>query len=156
MQIQQLMTTDLKTCNPDQTLDAAARVMWECDCGVVPVVANDRVVGMITDRDICMAAYTQNRLLTQIRISTIGMKPVITVRPDDTLASAESLMQRHQVRRLAVVDASGRLVGIVSMGDLARVAGRNPRNVQSDEITRTLAAISEPRAGTRGESRAHT
>ena len=60
MNVEQLMTTDLRTCSPEDTLDCAARIMWEKDCGVVPIVDGaDRVVGMITDRDICIASYTQ-------------------------------------------------------------------------------------------------
>jgi CBS domain-containing protein len=128
-------------------LDCAARIMWEKDCGVVPIVdAGAQAVGMITDRDICIAAYTQNTLLGQIPISSIGLKPVVAVRPHDSAQSAESLMQKHQVRRLAVVDDAGRLVGMLSLNDLARGSGHHPRDLPSDEIARTLAAISQPRA----------
>jgi CBS domain-containing protein len=146
MKIEDLMSKDLHTCSPSETLDCAARVMWECDCGVVPIVDGAaHVVGMITDRDVCMAAYTQNKLLSQIPISSIGMKPVVTVRPDESPEQAESLMQRHQLRRLAVVDRDDRLVGMLSLNDLARRAGRSPRDVKSEAIARTLAAISQPR-----------
>jgi DNA polymerase-3 subunit epsilon/CBS domain-containing protein len=101
---------------------------------------------MITDRDICMAAYTQARVLGQIPISSIAMKPVVTVRPEDSARTAEGLMQRHQIRRLAVIDGRGRLVGMLSLNDLARSSGRHPQDLPMDEVARTLAAISQPRA----------
>jgi CBS domain-containing protein len=155
MNVDQMMTTNLRTCSPQHMLDCAARIMWENDCGVVPIVdAGDRVVGMITDRDICIAAYTQNQLLNQIPVSSIAMKPVVTVRPEDTAQTAESSMQRHQIRRLAVVDGNGRLVGMLSLNDLARSAGRNNRDLPPDEVVRTLAAICQPRAANRSNATA--
>ena len=149
MNIEQLMSRDTRSCSPDDTLDCAARSMWERDCGVVPIVeAGGRVVGMITDRDICMAAYTQNQLLAQIPIRTVAMKPVVTVRPQESAQVAESLMQRHQLRRLAVIDDRNRLVGILSLNDLARCAGRHPQEIPTAEIAKTLAAIGQPRGTT--------
>jgi CBS domain-containing protein len=154
MNVEQLMTKDLSMCSPNDALDCAARVMWEKDCGVVPIVDGERIVGMITDRDICIAAYTQNRLLGQILISSVAMKPVVSVRPEDSIQQAEDEMQRHQVRRVAVVDNRGRLVGMLSLNDLARSATKNPRDVPTDEIARTLAAICQPRAQKASSARA--
>ena len=148
MNVDALMTKKLKTCSPDHPLSCAARTMWESDCGVVPVVDDaQHVVGMITDRDICIAAYTQNRLLSDIPISSIALKPVVTVRPHDSAETAEALMQRHQVRRLAVIGEGDRLVGMLSLNDLARVSGHHPREVPSEGVARTLAAISQPHNG---------
>ena len=147
MNIEQLMSKDLRTCSQNDALDCAARIMWEKDCGVVPIVDSDnRVVGMITDRDICVAAYTQDRLLKHIPISSIGMKPVVAVRPHDSPQTAEGLMQKHQVRRVAVTDERGRLVGMLSLNDLAREAARHPRELSTDEVMKTLAVIGQPRA----------
>lgn len=146
MNVEQLMSKDLRTCSQNETLDCAARVMWERDCGVVPIVDSAKhVVGMITDRDICIAVYTQNKLLAQIPISTIGMKPVVCVHPQDSAQTAEALMQEHQIRRLAVTDNKGRIVGMLSINDLARGAARHPRDLPTEEITMTLAAIGRPR-----------
>lgn len=152
MNVEHLMTRDSRTCDPSQTLDCAARIMWEEDCGVVPVVDSStrRAVGVITDRDICMAAYTKNVLLNQIPISSIAMKPVVAVRPHDSAQVAEDLMRKHQVRRLIVVDDRGHLVGILSLNDIARASGRSPRDLPSEEIAKTLAAISEPRGASPG------
>jgi CBS domain-containing protein len=147
MNVEGLMTTNLETCTDDHRLDCAARIMWERDCGVVPVVDGDgKIAGMLTDRDICIAGYTQNRVLSEIPIaSVIGSKAVVTVHPTDSVEMAEGLMRQHQLRRLAVVDSGGRLVGVLSLNDLARGAGRHPRDVSTEGIARTLAAISEPR-----------
>lgn len=152
MKIADVMSKDVRSCSPDETLDCAARIMWEHDCGAVPVVdGRGQIIGMITDRDICMAAYTQHERLSEIRISAIGLKPVVTVRPDEAPRSAEQLMQQHQLRRVPVADG-GRVVGILSINDLARCATRNPRELPADEIARTLAEISKPRRATAGSS----
>lgn len=151
MKIEDIMSRSLKTCMRDHTLDCAARIMWENDCGVVPIVDNaGRVVGMITDRDICFAVLTQNRLLGQIRADSVAIKPVITVRANESAQQAEALMQRHQLRRLPVVNDSGKLIGILSLNDLARASGQSPRDLPSEEIMRTLAAISQPTRGMTG------
>jgi CBS-domain-containing membrane protein len=122
--------------------------MWENDCGVVPVVDDDgRVVGMITDRDVCMAAYTQGRLLSQIRVANAMAKEVHGVLETDTLESAEASMRRVRVRRVPVLDEDGRLRGILAMNDLIRHAhrtvGRKRNGLSGDSIVRTLAEICE-------------
>jgi signal-transduction protein with cAMP-binding, CBS, and nucleotidyltransferase domain len=117
----------------------------------VPVVdGDDRVVGMITDRDICMAAYTQGRPLWQIPVSNAMAKQVHAVRENDLLETAEGLMRNARVRRVPVLDGDGRLRGILSMNDLARHAhrkvGRKTNGLSGDSIVQTLAAICEPHA----------
>ena len=126
--------------------------MWENDCGVVPIVdGGGRVVGMITDRDICMAAYTQGRPLWQISVTKAMAKEVHGVLETERIEAAESLMQRARVRRLAVLDRDGRLKGILSLSDLARRARRSTARRSSglhNGLAQTLAAICEPRAHT--------
>lgn len=148
MKISELMTRDVKTCAPADTLQRAAQIMWENDCGIVPIVEGDRVVGMITDRDVCMAAYTQGQPLWQIPVSGAMATDVHGVHEDDSLDAAESLMQRMRVRRVPVLDGGGRLKGILSMNDLARHSRRSTRygdGLSGDSIVRILGAISEPR-----------
>ncbi|MBI4516536.1 MAG: CBS domain-containing protein [Deltaproteobacteria bacterium] len=153
MSVAEMMSQDVKTCRPQDTLNSAAHLMWEFDCGCVPVVDSDNhVVGMLTDRDICMAAYTQGALLSELGVASAMSKEVYTCGPQDTPAAAEELMRAHQIRRLPVVDAAGRLVGLVSLNDLAREAGRQParktkRQVKADEVITTLAAICARRPG---------
>jgi CBS domain-containing protein len=120
MNAHQLMTRDPATCRPDDALDLAARLMWECDSGVVPVVDEQhRVVGMLTDRDALMAAFTQGRALHELPVALAMSASVVTCRPDDDISRVEGLMRQHQLRRLAVVDEERRLIGIVSLNDLA-------------------------------------
>lgn len=127
--------------------------MWERDCGCVPVLDKDRVpVGIVTDRDVCMGAYTQGLSLHAMQVQSIMAKPVLSCLPDDDLVMAGKLMRDNKVHRLPVCDQAGKLVGIVSLSDLARANGRKAsgggtgRAVRSSEIAEVLAALSEPRA----------
>jgi CBS domain-containing protein len=147
MNIGKLMTRDPAMCGPHDTLHRAAELLWERDCGVVPVVDGERrPIAVITDRDICMAAYTQGRPLGSILVSSAASRSVVVVREGDPFDVAESLWQAHRIRRLPVVDADGRLVGILSLNDVARRAsfGHRPGGLNADRITRTLAAICAP------------
>lgn len=151
MLVSELMRSDVKTCSPDDTLARAAQLMWENDIGVVPVVENDRVIGVLTDRDMCMSAFMQGKPLHEIRVSDVASKRLVTVSASDSLDVAEQRMREHQVRRLPVVmDGSNRLAGMLSLGDLARNIYRDA--ISSDSVGRTLEAISEP-AGTRPATR---
>jgi CBS domain-containing protein len=150
MNVGQLMTQNVRACHPDDTLNTAAQIMWDNDCGCVPVVdADRRVVGMLTDRDICMAAYTQGGSLRMLRVSSAMSEKVYSCKPEDTLAAAEELMREKMIRRLPVTDAQGHLVGIISLNDVAREAegerARPRKDVTADEVGLTLAAICRPR-----------
>jgi len=153
MNVGQLMTQNVRTCHSEDTLHTAAQIMWDNDCGCVPVTdADRRVVGMLTDRDICMAAYTQGGPLRALKVSSAMSKKLHACKPEDSLATAEEILRANQIRRLPVVDHEGRLVGIVSLNDLAREAegertrGAKMREVTVEEIGATLAAICTPRA----------
>jgi CBS domain-containing protein len=117
------MTKSVHCCGANDSLQRAAQIMWENDCGAVPVAdENNRVVGMITDRDICMAAYIQGRPLWQMPVGSTMAKQVHGVRETDPLETVETLMRRMQVRRVPVIDGGGQIKGILSMNDLARHA----------------------------------
>jgi CBS domain-containing protein len=148
MKVQELMSTRLLTCRSDETLNRAAQIMWEFDCGVVPVVDEEsRVVGMLTDRDICMAAYTQGRPLWQIPVAAACSKGARACTVNDTLQTAEATMRTAQLHRIPVVDHDGKICGILSLSDLAQHAHK-PRHVADglsyESIASTLAAISRP------------
>ncbi len=150
MNVGQLMTQNIRACRLEDTLDIAAQIMWDNDCGCVPVIdAHRRVVGMLTDRDICMAAYTQGGSLRMLRVSSAMSKKVYSCKPEDTLAAAEELMRANLIRRLPVTDAEGHLVGIISLNDIAREAQsertRAKKEITIDEVGLTLAAICSPR-----------
>ena len=153
MRVEQLMTRDVKVCRSDDTLNRAAQLMWEFDCGCIPVIGTDGdgvVLGVVTDRDIAMAAYTQGRPLSAVSVSTAMARKVITCRANDGIDQAEALMRDNQVRRLPVLDQSGRLVGILSLDDIAREVQREAESgsrpeVDAEGLSQTLAAVCQPR-----------
>jgi CBS domain-containing protein len=152
MKIADLMKRDVEICGPDDNLATAASRMWDGDIGCVPVVAESgHVVGMITDRDICMAALTRGRPLHEIPVAVAMSREILSCPPNATLIEAEEIMRSGQVRRLPVIDSESSLVGIVSLNDLARLAGqeigRKNRDLSAQEVAATLAAVSEPRRG---------
>jgi CBS domain-containing protein len=147
--VEQLMSRSVATCRPDDRLDSAARIMWERDCGVVPVTVpeggGERVVGMITDRDVCMAAYTQGRSLADVPVSTAMSHNVRTCQPADPIQSALRLMAAEQLHRLPVVDQAGHLVGLLSFADVAREEAQCHKVVPAEELAKTVEAIATPR-----------
>lgn len=147
--IKELMTVPVETIMAHETLDIAANKLWSADCGALPVVDRDGVVvGIITDRDICMSAWMRRRMLTKIRVDEAMSKHVFALRPEQDVVYAAQMMAAKQIYRIPVVDADDRLVGIISMSDLARDAARtyNTLGARSEQVVRTLAAICEPRA----------
>lgn len=150
MRIQDLMTQGVQAATETDALSAVAKIMWDHDCGIVPIVdAEQHVVGVVTDRDICMAAYTQGRPLHEIPVSTVMSRQVAWCRPWDTPLSAERTMAQRRIRRLPVVDEGDKLVGIVSLGDLAHYM-QTQQTTGADGMTwpaiaRTFASVSAPR-----------
>jgi CBS domain-containing protein len=146
MNVKEVMSREIRTIRMVDRCDAAARVMWENDCGVVPVVdGNQTLVGIVTDRDLCMAGYTQGRSLGEIAVTQVMARGVATCRPDDPLATALATMQQRQVRRLPVIDARGVVVGMLASNDLTRLAAARPAAVDGATVLRALAAIAAPR-----------
>ena len=139
-------------CSPNDSLNHPARLMWELDCGSVPVVDDSGcAIGMVTDRDICMAAYTRGLPFSAIRVASTMSKRVVSVGPEASLSDAMALMRTSQVRRLPVVD-QGRLVGIITLADIARHVAWDPSlgAKAALELAETLATISQaPPAGMR-------
>ena len=150
MLVEQLMNRPAITCGPHDSCQLAAGLMWEHDCGVLPVVdADGGVCGVITDRDICMAAYLRGMPLDRMEVGDAMAREVFVCRPGDPLGVAETIMSQCQVRRLPVVDPAGHVVGVLSLNDLAREAeqegGRRKPDVSDVDVSRTLAAIGQPR-----------
>jgi len=143
--VERFMSRDPRTCGPGDSSNLAAQIMWDNDFGCVPVVdADGRAIGMITDRDICMAAFTQGKPLAEIPVSSIFSHSVVTVHEHDTIEGAEAAMRRHRIRRVPVVDGKGRPVGVLSLSDLARHAGHRRGDLDVDAFVGTVAAICEP------------
>ena len=143
MKVKDVMTKDVRVCGLDTDLSALARTMSIRDCGVIPAVDNGQVVGVITDRDICIAAGSKNRQPSMITVSEVMTRRVYSCRPDAEIRKALQVLREKQVRRLPVIDAKGKLCGILSLNDVAIKArdAAKPEELSADDIERTLEAI---------------
>jgi CBS domain-containing protein len=144
------MTSNVAACSPDTNLSAAAGLMWHYDCGVIPVIdGNQKVVGVITDRDICIATAMRNRPASQIAVSEVISGEVFACAPEDDVSEALAIMQRNRVLRLPVVDQGGTLQGILSMTDIVLRAedGRKRAGdgISYSEVIDTRKVIGQPR-----------
>ncbi len=151
MTIQEIMTKTPKTCRPDDTLSEAVQLMRCNECGCLAVTASDgsgQLVGMITDRDICLAAEHYRKALEELRVVDAMATTVRACNSGDPLAEAEAIMREAQVRRLPVVDESEHVIGVISLADLAREARRERgfrwKEITDAEVGQTLAEICEP------------
>jgi len=145
MKVEEIMSREVKVCALSETLNGAAQLMWENDCGCIPVVEGDsKVVGMLTDRDICMAAYTRGATLHGLHASSAMSRELFACRPGDDLLKAQQIMREHRVRRLPVTDTRGKLVGILSLTDVARAAAMTNSAARKAKVADTLAAVCAP------------
>jgi CBS domain-containing protein len=149
MIIRDVMNLAVFSCAADQPLNEAARIMWDLDVGAVPVTdpRTGAVCGIITDRDIAMAAYTRGLPLSEMRVEQVMSREVHCASPDHDVAEAHEIMRRHQVRRVPVLNEGRVLVGFVSLNDLALAAADGAPAGQEEEVARTLAAVSRHRNG---------
>lgn len=146
MTARDLMSTPPHTCQPTTDLAAVAHIMWDHDCGLVPVIdAAGHLAGVVTDRDICIAAATRRTLAERIAAAQVMREPVQTCLPDDDVSSVLATMRQHQIRRVPVVDAAGQVLGIVAMNDIVRAAGRKGGPAPG-AVVDALAGICSPRA----------
>lgn len=144
MEAHEIMTRDPACCTPDHTVQEAARLMQDHDCGCIPVVDDGRrVVGVVTDRDLacrCLAAG----LGPDTSVAEVMSLSPSCCAPDDDIQYVERIMEERQVRRVPVVDARGECVGMVSQADVARAADRSAQ-VSDREVARLVERVSEPR-----------
>lgn len=152
MKVQDVMTRNVATCGNDATLAEAAGLMWEYDCGVIPIVDDQRrVVGVITDRDICMALALNNRLASEVSVGEVSSGRVFTGSPQSDVRELLTTMKSEQILRVPVVEQDGTLVGIVSLSDLVQrsdeVHGQKKPEISYEQVVDTRKAITEP-AGT--------
>ena len=142
MKVADLMSTAVATCRPEDSLHYAAERLWHGDCGALPVVDSDEnVVGMITDRDVCMGGFTQRRALPQVSVAQSMARYVITCEGNETVTSALEKMAKARVRRVPVVDEQGKLSGILSINDIVRASAAG--KVDTKALTKALATIGE-------------
>lgn len=140
MKVKNVMTTNVKTCSPDTTVAEAAHLMWDGDCGILPVVDGGELVGIVTDRDMYIALATQNERASRLRVGAIGTKTLVTCAPEDDVQAALAAMRQARVRRVPVVGFGGTLLGILSLNDIVLAAGPG-KEVESEDVVQTLQAI---------------
>jgi CBS domain-containing protein len=127
MTVREVMTSDPACCTADISLSDAAKMMLDNDCGEIPVVgsrAEMQPIGVITDRDIVVRTLACGQNPMEKTVADCMSKPAVTVTEDARLDEVLELMESHQIRRVPVVDAQGKLIGIVAQADIARDAGR--------------------------------
>lgn len=152
MKIKDWMSKPAVSCGPGATLEEAARLMWEGDLGIVPVIGSGgELVGILTDRDACMGSYIRGRALNAVRVSETMSRDVCSCRASESIEQALFRMRERQVRRLPVVDEENRLIGVLSMNDIVRgIARLSAGTLRSDLaglLVETMASICTPRQG---------
>jgi CBS domain-containing protein len=150
MKVEDVMTSDVKTCRPDINLAAVAAMMWEYDIGALPVVDDSgRAMGMITDRDVAIAVATKGRSASEIPASDVISGRVYPCHPNDDIRTALKTMRHEKVRRLPVVNDSGMLQGILCMNDIVLRAeearGKREPELSYEDAMSTFKAICEHR-----------
>jgi len=145
MQVQDIMVREAKSCHPETNLAAATEIMWANNCGALPILdGGSKVVGIITDHDICMAVGTRNRTPSEIAVFEVKPKPqeVYTCDPGDDIHAALQTMRTRKVRRLPVVSNEGALRGILCLDDVALNA-RKRNGISYEDVAETLKTICE-------------
>jgi CBS domain-containing protein len=149
MKVRDIMNKNARFCRLRDTLAHVVNAMWEGDCGLLPIVDKaDRVAGVITDRDVALAAWRKDRAPADIRVDELPFATLHACAPTDEVDDAIRIMQQARVRRLPVIDENERLVGIISMNDLAfhaREATERKDGLTADKVVNTLKAICSPR-----------
>ncbi len=142
MKVGQIMNRSVRASHPQDSLNSVAQIMWDERCGDVPVVdERSRPVGFLTDRDICMAAYTQGKPLAALQVEGAMARKVVCCTTEDDLNSAAQMMRQNRTRRLPVIDREGALVGLLSLDDLACEPARTLRGGTNDELRNLVLEV---------------
>ena len=149
MYVKSVMVRTPAFCRPETNLGVVAEILWNRNCGILPIVdAQERVVGVVTDRDLAIALGTRNRLPGDITAREVTKGDVYSCKPDDDISAALNTMAEKRVRRLLVVNNEGKLEGILSMDDIvlhaaAKSAGK-PSDVSLEDVVKTLKCVCAP------------
>ena len=143
MKVRDVMVKDVKFCAPNTNLAAVAEILWKEGCGTLPVVENERVLGMITDRDICIALGTRNRRAAETEVHDVALAKLFYCTSDDDIHAALRTMSAQKVRRLPVLDGKGVLQGILCMDDVVLHAEEKAAELTYFDVVETLKAICE-------------
>ena len=143
MHVKDIMTPNPKFCRVNNNLAEAAELLWTSNCGALPVLDEEgKAIGMITDRDICIAIGTRNRLPSEMEVGQVVAWRLFACSPQDDIHAALATMKAEQVRRLAVLN-DGELKGILSLNDVALHATKRPGDLSYMDVGDTLKAICE-------------
>jgi CBS domain-containing protein len=157
MIVSDVMTREVHHCLVSDNLERVAQLMWEHDVGALPVFADfGRTVAMVTDRDVCMAAYINGERLRNIPVMLAASRHVYHVRPNDHIESALAVMKMHRVRRVPVIDIGEHLDGIITITDLVRNASASLDRsdpLHPEQVAEALAEILRPHDFSRHLSR---
>jgi CBS domain-containing protein len=134
--IREVMTSKLCSIDTDKSVAYAAKMMRDEDVGIAPIVEGDRLVGVLTDRDIAVRVVAEGRDPEQVKVTEVASRDVVTLDPQQDLDEALRLMARHQVRRLPVVEEDGRLVGVVAQADVAQEGDDRQTGEVVEQISR--------------------
>ena len=143
MQVRDIMTRNPACSAPSAGLQEVAKQMVDNDCGEIPIVENDKLVGVVTDRDICCRSVAQGMNPLDMTASDVMTAPAITVTPEASLDEVRSAMEMNQIRRVPVVDEAGRCCGIVAQADIAAYA-------DPEDVGEVVESISEPKGSRAG------
>ncbi len=148
MKVQDIMTPDVKFCGPDTNLAEATEILWRNNCGTLPVLDTGRkLIGLVTDRDMCIALGTKNCRASDLAVREVAMKPVFTCGPNDDVHGALKTMRQHQVRRVPVVGEDGKLAGILCLDEVVHHAEKaTTAGISYEDVVNTMKAICEHRA----------
>ncbi len=146
MRVREIMTANPVCCKPETNLAEATKLMWKTDCGVLPVVRDKRLAGVLTDRDICIAMGTRGKRASELTADEVATHRVETCLPGDEIHTAMAAMERAKVRRLPVVGLDGSIEGIVTLSDIVMAAESGQGRITAKDLLHTIRAVSEPRA----------
>jgi CBS domain-containing protein len=139
MKIKDIMTTEARCCTRDTSAAAAAALMLDGDCGILPVLDDGRIIGVVTDRDLFIALGTRNQRASELTVGDVVQAPVFTCSPDDDVRDVLKTMTQHAIRRVPVEGLGGTVLGIVSMNDMALATGRG--KLREAEVVQALQGI---------------
>lgn len=143
MKVKKIMTRSVGFCREKDNLTKAVSVMWKKDCGIVPIVdKKSKVVGTVTDRDVSVSVFLQNKPASNVLVGDIMSKKVKTCSSKNEVKDVLKTMEKHQIKRLPVVKKNGKLEGIISITDIM-LASKNDRALRR-KLLKTLEAISKP------------
>lgn len=141
MKVRDIMVKDVKVCSPLTNLAAVAEKLWTAGCGTLPVVEGGRVLGMITDRDICIALGTRDLKPADTLVKDIAFPKMFSCAPGDDIHAALKTMAAQKVRRLPVIDSKGTLQGILCLDDVVLFAEEPPAELTYFDVVDTLKSI---------------